>query len=120
MLFGILNIIFGVLVLSPLFVAVEKRRKYAHAISWAGIILLVWGIMGTVSALLNIQTFTATPFYWILWISGGITGLLMGTILGINLLKKSAAEIASKLVSFRTIVGIAAIIVGILQLFVGV
>ncbi|MDR2773209.1 MAG: hypothetical protein LBC19_00450 [Tannerella sp.] len=118
MLFGILNIVFGALVLSPSFVAEKKRRKYANALSWAGIILLIWGIMGVVSSLLNIQVISTSPLYWILWIAGGITGLLMGIILVVNLLKRSTEGIVNKVLPYQRLVGIVAVIVGILQLFV--
>jgi hypothetical protein len=119
MLFGILNIIFGALVISPSFVAQDKRTKYAKGLSWAGIVLLIWGIMGTVSSLLYIQTFATAPFYWILWIAGGITGLLLGIILGYSLLKKSSAGIVEKVLPYQRIIGFVAIVIGVLQLFVG-
>jgi hypothetical protein len=118
MLFGILNIVFGALVLSPSFVAEKKRGKYAAALSWAGIILLIWGIMGVVSSLLNIQVLSTSPLYWILWIAGGITGLLMGIILGVNLLRRPSEGSVNRLLPWQRIAGIAAVIIGILQLFV--
>jgi hypothetical protein len=115
MLFGIINIIFGTLVLSPSFISREKREKYAKTLSWAGILLLIWGIMGTVSSLLYFQSLN---LYWILWFSGGVTSLLMGTVLGINLLKRSSAGIANKLAPYQRVIGLIAIIIGVLQLFV--
>jgi hypothetical protein len=115
MLFGILNIVFGTLVVSPSLISHGKREKYAKALSWAGIILLIWGIMGTVSSLLYFETFS---LYWILWFAGGVTGLLMGIILGAGLLNKSAAGIVNKLLPYQIIIGIVAIIIGISQLFV--
>ncbi|MDR3250073.1 MAG: hypothetical protein LBT42_00200 [Tannerella sp.] len=118
MLFGILDILFGTLVLSPYFVGRGKREKYAKSLSWAGIVLLVWGIMGVVSSLLYVQTFAVSPFYWILWLSGGIASLLLGIILGITLLKKSSTGIVDKLLPYQRIVGIVAVTVGILLLFV--
>jgi hypothetical protein len=115
MLFGIFNIIFGTLVLSPSFIGRDKREKYAKALSWAGIVLLIWGIMGTVSSLLYFESLSP---YWILWFSGGVTSLLMGIILGIGLLKRSSAGIVNKLLPYQRIIGLIAIIIGILQLFV--
>ncbi|MDR3217806.1 MAG: hypothetical protein LBU22_02335 [Dysgonamonadaceae bacterium] len=115
MLFGIINIIFGVLVLSPSFIGREKREKYAKTLSWAGILLLIWGIMGIVSSLLYFQSLN---LYWILWFSGGVTGLLMGIVLGINLLKKSSTGIVNKLAPYQRVIGLIAIIIGVLQLFV--
>ncbi|MDR2497484.1 MAG: hypothetical protein LBD21_10205 [Tannerellaceae bacterium] len=118
MLYGILNILFGALVLSPSFVAQERRRKYARAISWAGIIVLLWGIMGVASALMFVSTLAVAPFYWTLWIAGGTASLLMGIILVAGLLKRSAEGIANKVLPCQTVVVILAIIIGIVQLFV--
>jgi hypothetical protein len=116
MLFGIVNILFGTLVLSPSFVGRDRREKYAKTLSWAGIILLLWGVMGTVSSLLYIQTFADSPFYYILWLSGGLVSLLLGILLGITLLKKSSTSVVNKILPYQRIVGLLAIIVGILQL----
>jgi hypothetical protein len=118
MLFGILNILFGTLVVFPSFVAQDKRQEYAKIISWAGIVLLIWGVMGIVSSLLNIQTLAVAPLYWILWIGGGVTGLLLGIILACNLLKKSSGEIVNKLLPYQRIIGFVAIVIGVLQLFI--
>jgi hypothetical protein len=115
MLFGIINIILGTLVLSPSFIGREKREKYAKTLSWAGILLLIWGIMGVVSSLSYFQSFS---LYWILWFSGGVISLLMGIILGIGLLKRSSAGIVNKLLPYQRIIGLIAIIIGVLQLFV--
>jgi hypothetical protein len=112
MLFGIINIIFGTLVLSPSLIGRDKREKYAKALSWAGILLLIWGIMGTVSSLLYFAG--ATP-YWILWFSGGATSLLLGIVLGIGLLKRSAVN---SLLPYQRIIGLVAIAIGVLQLFI--
>jgi hypothetical protein len=112
MLFGIVNIIFGTLVLSPLFVGRDRREKYAKALSWAGIVLLVWGIMGAVSSLLYFQ---AVSLYWILWFSGGVTGLLLGAVLGAGLLNRS---LVNRLLPYQWIIGSVAIVIGVLQLFV--
>jgi hypothetical protein len=115
MLYGIIDIIFGALVLSPSFIRSEKRENYAKALSWAGIVLLIWGLMGTVSSLLYLESLS---FYWVLWFLGGVTSLLMGIILGINLLKKSSIGIVAKLLPYQQITGLIAIIIGILLLFV--
>jgi hypothetical protein len=42
----------------------------------------------------------------------------MGTVLGINLLKRSSAGIANKLAPYQRVIGLIAIIIGVLQLFV--
>ncbi|MDR3252530.1 MAG: hypothetical protein LBT35_03080 [Tannerella sp.] len=118
MIFGIMNIFFGVLVWSPSFVSPDKRTKFANALSWAGIILLIWGLMGTGSSLAGIEYFGIAPLYWILWLSGGVISLLLGVILGINLLKRSSGGIVEKILPYQKIIGSAAITVGILQLFV--
>jgi uncharacterized membrane protein YraQ (UPF0718 family) len=118
MLFGIFNILFGALVWSPVFVASDKREKYAKALSWVGIVLLIWGIMGTVSSLLYIATFAEAPFYWTLWLSGGVTSLLLGLLLGTILIKRSSAGIVNKILPYQRIIGLIAIIIGVLQFFV--
>jgi drug/metabolite transporter (DMT)-like permease len=115
MAFGILNIIFGALVVSPSFVAHDKRSKYTNVLSWAGIILLIWGIMGTVSSLLYIQTLETSPLYWVLWLAGGLAGLVSGILLLYNLIKKSP----DKILPYLRIAGIVTIVIGITQLFVG-
>jgi hypothetical protein len=118
MLFGVLNIIFGALVWSPTFVSQEKRTKFANSLSWAGIILLIWGLMGTGSSLAFIAYLGTDPLFWVLWLSGGVCNLLLGIILGVNLLKKSSGGIVDKILPYQRIIGAAAIAVGILQLFV--
>jgi hypothetical protein len=74
--------------------------------------------MGVGSSLANIEYFGVAPLYWVLWLSGGAIGLLLGVILGINLLKRSSGGIVKTILPYQKIIGLAAIIVGVLQLFV--
>jgi hypothetical protein len=120
MLYGILNIVFGAFVVSPTFIPQEKREQYAEVISWAGIVFIIWGLWAILSSLTHIGLLSLAPVYWILWLVGGLTSVLMGIILGIDLLNKVMKfpeDLLAKILSYRNIIGIAAIVIGVIQLF---
>jgi hypothetical protein len=118
MAFAVLNIVLGLIVLSPVFISQEKRSGYQKKLSWLSIILLIWGIMGLFSSLSYSSTFQIAPLYWILWLGGGIIGLLNGLLLLHNLLNRKNPEKQVKYIVIQSFTAIISILIGIIQFFV--
>lgn len=118
MLYGILNILFGGLALSPSLSAESKHDKYLGVLGWAGIIVLLYGIMGVASSLMYVETLSTSPLYWILWITGGISNVLIGATLVAILIKRRSGGSLKRLFITLYSAGITAIFSGVIQLFV--
>jgi hypothetical protein len=119
-LYGILYIVSGTFVVSLTFIPQEKRIQYADVISWVGIVFIIWGILGIPISLSNISLLSTVPVDWILWLVVVITNLLMGIILGINLLNKFMKfpeNLFNKILSCRYVIGIIAVIIGAIRLY---
>lgn len=96
---------------------IDKLTPYQ---GWIGVVLFLWGIWSTISAILNLGLLTKIPLVWIIWTVTAVTMLLLGFMLGYGLITQYALskneqamqkgqQIRQKLAAFQGPIGLVAI-----------
>ena len=136
MLYGITLIILGILAIPSLVLAKkpdakELIDKIVSYQGWIGLIFCIWGVWGIISCFLSISWISVIPVYWVIWLLVSIVEAALGFIMGYSLITKyalsknpAAAEKGEKLLAtlipLQGKLGVAAIILGIVQIIASV
>jgi hypothetical protein len=115
------------LIISRLPNAKSLLDKLTPYTGWIGITMFVWGVWETISTVLGVGMLATAPIDWIFWLLVAIGDLFCGFLLGFGLLTKYALSknaqamekgqrIRGKLAPFQGIIGIFAILMGVLYL----
>ena len=130
MLGGIVTIVGGLIASSNLIVgrlpnAKELLDKLTPYQGWVGALMFFWGIWETINVVTSIGLLTEAPLNWIFWLCVAIADLLVGFLLAFGLITKYALsknetalekgqKIRGKLAPYQGILGIFAVIMGVL------
>ncbi len=129
MIYGVMLVLLGIvtapcILLSKKPNAQQRLDKIAPYQGWAGIIFLLWGLFGVIFSIINIKLLTGWPIWWITLLAGALVELVLGFVLGYNLLNQyilsknetiaaKCGEIIAKLRPMRNKLGLIGIAVGI-------
>ncbi len=132
MIFAIVLIVLGLLAVPSLVLkkkpnAKELFDKVAPYQGWFGVICALWGVWGIISLVLNLGMLGYAPLTWVLWLAVDLVLAGLGFILGYGLIQKYAlsknekaaakgGEVLAKLLPLQGRLGIAAIILGLIDL----
>ena len=105
-------------------VYIEKLAPYQ---GWIGVCCFFWGVWELISVVLNISILSVAPLHWIFWLLVGLADFLLGILLGFNLIAKyilskaaggeeRGRQVLSKLMPFQAMIGLFAIVMGVLYL----
>ncbi len=89
-----------------------------------GIVAFLWGVWGTIHAVLNIGLLSIAPIFWVNYLAVNVIGLALGFLLGFGLISKyalskneaakaKAEQMLKKLVNIQIPLGLIAICLGI-------
>jgi hypothetical protein len=102
----------------------DKLTPYT---GWIGITMFFWGVWETISTVTSVGMLASAPLDWIFWLCVAIGDLFCGFLLGFGLITKYALSrneqamekgqrIRGKLAPFQGIIGIFAVLMGLLYL----
>jgi hypothetical protein len=127
MIYGIFLIILGLLAAPKL--VLDKIPGLGGLVSllqkiesFIGLFAIVWGAWSTFQCILNISLMSSNMLWWVTWLVGAIVLLLLGILLGLNLLignvistvKGTAILLALK--PYKQMLAIIALVLGILTI----
>jgi hypothetical protein len=103
--------------------AQQVLDKVAPYQGWIGVVFCIWGVWGTIDAVLHLRLLGLIPIWWLTWLASSVLTAALGFILGYGLIagfiasnaqaKAKAAQLLSKLVPIPGKLGLAAICLGV-------
>lgn len=134
MIYGILLIIGGLLAVPSLLLSKKPdAQKYFDQFApyqgWLGVLFTFWGVWAIIQCIIHVDLIAHFPINWIIWLLVALVQAGLGFILGYGLIQKyalskneAAAEkgeqILKKLMPLQGTIGIAAIILGVIDIVV--
>lgn len=136
MFYGILLIVLGILAVPSLILskkpnAAELLAKITPYQGWIGVVFAFWGVWGIISAILNISWLSVAPIYWIIYLLVALLEFSLGFIMGYALIAQyvlsknpttaeKGEQLLKKLTPLKGSLGIAAIVLGVIQIIVSI
>ena len=127
MIYGIFLIILGLLAAPKL--VLDKIPGLGGLVSllqkiesFIGLFAIVWGAWSTFQCILNISLMSSNMLWWVTWLVGAIVLLLLGILLGLNLLignvisTVKGTAILLALQPYKQMLAIIALVLGILTI----
>jgi hypothetical protein len=129
---GLITIAGGILAASALIIArkpnakdlIDKITPYQ---GWIGIVMVFWGVWGTLACVGGIGQLSHRPLFWLFWLASSVADLLVGFLLGFGLITRYALgrnaaaqargqQIRAKLAGYQGVFGLFAIAMGALYI----